>query len=188
MGYDTALAAIKGVGVAALKEIFRARKEKGFVDLFDFCIRVSQKTVNRKTLEALVHSGSFDEFGEDRAVLLASIDVALDHAQLVKPNEGEQGDLFSDGEFTIRPKYMTVEPIREEDKLRLEKEVLGFYLSNHPASVYEKFFSQLQIQSLHDLEMQKSFGKAVVYIGEIKKIRTKKGEQMAFLTISDQGG
>ena len=83
---------------------------------------------------------------------------------------------------------MTVEPIREEDKLRLEKEVLGLYLSNHPVSVYEKFFSQLQIQSLSDLQLQKSFGKAVVYIGEIKKIRTKKGEQMAFLTISDQSG
>lgn len=187
-GIRYSLSGIKGVGAAALKEIFRARKEKSFVDLFDFCIRVSQKGVNRKILEALVHSGSFDEFGEDRAVLLASIDVALDHAQLVKPTEGKQGDLFYDVEFTIRPKYMTVEPMQEEEKLRLEKEVLGFYLSNHPVSIYEKFFSLLQIQSLHNLTVQKSFGKAVVYIGEIKKIRTKKGEQMAFLTISDQDG
>ena len=90
------LGAIKGLGVVALKEIFHARKEKKFVDLFDFCIRVSQKTVNRKTLESLVYSGSFDEFGQDRAVLLASIDVALDHAALVKPIDGEQGDLFKE--------------------------------------------------------------------------------------------
>ncbi|MCQ6273422.1 DNA polymerase III subunit alpha [Bacillus sp. V3B] len=187
-GVRYSLGAIKGVGVTALKEIFRARKEKSFVDLFDFCIRVSPKNVNRKTLEALIYSGSFDEFGEDRAVLLASMDVALDHAQLVKPNDGQQGDLFSGVEFTIRPKYSTADPMEEEDKLRLEKEVLGFYLSNHPVSVYEKFFSSLHIQSLYDLTIQKSFGKAVVYIGEVKKIRTKKGEQMAFLTISDQGG
>jgi DNA polymerase-3 subunit alpha len=187
-GIRYGLSAIKGVGAAALKEIFRARKEKNFVDLFDFCIRVSQKSVNRKTLEALIQSGSFDEFGEDRAVLLASIDVAIDHAQLVKPNDGQQGDLFADVEFTIRPKYMTAESMREEEKLRLEKEVLGFYLSNHPTSVYEKFFSSLHIQSLYDLTSQKTFGKVVVYMGEIKVIRTKKGEQMAFLTISDQGG
>ena len=91
------LAAIKGVGGVALKEIFRARKEHKFRDLFDFCIRVSVKAVNRKTIEALIASGSMDEFGEDRAVLLASLDVALDHAQLVKPTDGEQGDLFSAG-------------------------------------------------------------------------------------------
>ena len=180
------LSAIKGVGIAALKEIFRARKTKKFVDLFDFCMRVSGKIVNRKTIEALIYSGSFDEFGEDRAILLASLDVALEHAQLVMPIEGEQGDLFANVEFNIRPKYMVVEPIQEEDKLRLEKEVLGFYLSSHPVSIYEKFLSQLNITFLYEFIPPKNYGKAVVYIGEMKKIRTKKGEQMAFFTMSDQ--
>ncbi len=187
-GIRYSLGAVKGVGIAALTEIMRARKEKGFVDLFDLCIRASSKVVNRKTLEALVYSGSLDEFGEDRAVLLASLDVALDHAQLVKPNEGQQGDLFSHIELTIRPKYMDVEPMREEDKLRMEKEVLGFYLSNHPVSVYEKYVSALKVHALFDPFPPNSYRKAIVYIGEIKKIRTKKGEQMAFLTISDSSG
>ena len=182
------LSAIKGVGIAALKEIFRVRKTKKFVDLFDFCMRVSGKIVNRKTIEALIYSGSFDEFGEDRAILLASLDVALEHAQLVMPIEGEQGDLFANVEFNIRPKYMVVDPIQEEDKLRLEKEVLGFYLSSHPVSIYEKFLSQLNITFLYEFIPPKNYGKAVVYIGEIKKIRTKKGEQMAFFTMSDQTG
>ncbi|WP_428909366.1 DNA polymerase III subunit alpha [Niallia sp. Krafla_26] len=187
LGIRYSLGAIKGVGMVALREIFRVRKEKSFNDLFDFCIRISQKAVNRKTLEALVCSGSFDEFGEDRAVLLASIDVAMEHAALVRPVEGEQGDLFIDVEFSIRPKYMEVEPIREEDKLRLEKEVLGFYLSNHPVSVYEKWFEKLHAHSLYDRN-QSDFKKSIVYISEVKKIRTKKGEQMAFLTVSDQSG
>ena len=182
------LSAIKGVGVAALKEIFAARKTKKFVDLFDFCMRVSGKVVNRKTIEALIYSGSFDEFGEDRAILLASLDVALEHAQLVKPIDGEQGDLFSNVEFNIRPKYMVVESIQEEEKLRLEKEVLGFYLSSHPVSIYEKFLSQLNITFLYEFIPPKNYGKAAVYIGEMKKIRTKKGEQMAFFTMSDQSG
>ena len=182
------LSAIKGVGVAALKEIFSARKTKKFVDLFDFCMRVSVKVVNRKTIEALIYSGAFDEFGEDRAILLASLDVALEHAQLVRPMEGEQGDLFANVEFNIRPKYMVVEPIGEEDKLRLEKEVMGFYLSNHPVSIYEKYLSQLNIHYLYEFIPPMNNGKAAVYIGDMKKIRTKKGEQMAFFTISDQTG
>ncbi len=187
-GIRFSLSAIRGVGVAALKEIFRARKNKKFVDLFDFCIRVSVKAVNRKTIESLIYSGSFDEFGEDRATLLASLDVALEHAQLVKPIEGEQGDLFINVEFNIRPKYMIVEPIQEEDKLRLEKEVLGFYLSSHPVSIYEKYLSSLNVNYLYEFIPPKIYGKAAVYIGELKKIRTKKGEQMAFFTISDQSG
>ena len=146
------LGAIKGLGVVALKEIFRVRKEKKFVDLFDFCIRVSRKIVNRKTLEALIYSGCFDEFGQDRAILLASIDVALRSCcNLVKPIDGEQGDLFEDVELSLRPKYMEVEPISEEDKLRLEKEVIGFYLSNHPVSIYEKWFTSLDATLLHDI-------------------------------------
>ena len=187
-GIRYSLGAIKGLGVVALKDIFHVRKEKKFVDLFDFCIRVSQKTVNRKTLESLVYSGCFDEFGQDRAVLVASIDVALDHAALVKPIDGEQGDLFKDVELSLRPKYMEVEPISEEDKLRLEKEVIGFYLSNHPVSIYEKWFTSLDATLLHDSTGKTAFRRCLVYINELKKIRTKKGEQMAFLTVSDQSG
>jgi DNA polymerase-3 subunit alpha len=184
-GIRYSLSAIKGIGMTVLKEIFQARKNKKFADLFDFCIRVSKKAINRKTMEILVHSGSFDEFGEDRAVLLASLDVALDHAQLVKPDDSDQGDLFSEEDFMLKPKYVNVDPIQIEDKLQLEKEALGLYLSDHPVSVYESSFLTLGAKPLVDLA-----GKAttVAYVSEIKKIRTKKGDAMAFLTISDQSG
>lgn len=188
-GIRYSLAAIKGVGIAALKEIFQARKNKKFQDLFDFCLRVSQRAVNRKVLEALVHSGSFDEFGEDRSVLLASIDVAIEHAQLVNPDELDGADLFADDdEFFIKPKYMEAEPIRIEDKLRFEKEVLGLYLSDHPVTIYENYRDALQIKELFAALSDKKTTRVLVHISEIKKIRTKKGEAMAFLTISDQSG
>lgn len=183
------LAAIKGVGIAALKEIFQARKKRQFEDLFDFCIRVSSRAVNRKVLEALVHSGSFDEFGEDRAVLLASIDVAIEHAQLVNPDELGEADLFADEEaFFLKPKYVVVDPIQIEEKLQFEKEVLGLYLSNHPVSVYENYMGALGTVELSSLGSDKSLLKSLVNIIEIKKIRTKKGEAMAFLIVSDQSG
>ncbi|MFD2681573.1 DNA polymerase III subunit alpha [Bacillus seohaeanensis] len=182
------LASIKGVGAAALREIFRARREKPFSDLFDFCLRVSQKAVNRKTLEALIFSGAFDEFGEDRAVLLASLDVAIEHAELVNPDE-ENYDLFEDEEaFLLKPKYIEVENLELTTKLQYEKQVLGLYLSDHPSSSYRELFYHANATFVADLQNKNH--KAVVggYITSLKTIRTKKGEVMAFLQISDESG
>ncbi|MCI4139972.1 hypothetical protein MMJ09_24860, partial [Bacillus vallismortis] len=75
--------------------IYKARKEKPFEDLFDFCFRVPLKNVNRKMLEALIFSGAMDEFGKYRATLLASIDVALEHAELFAADDDHLG-LFLD--------------------------------------------------------------------------------------------
>jgi DNA polymerase III subunit alpha len=182
------LAAIKGIGAVVLREIFQKRKTKPFEDLFDFCLRVSTKIVNRKALETLVHSGCFDEFGQDRATLLASLDVAIDHSLLVNPEESSQIDFFSEAEFFLKPKYVEVEALPVEEKLRLEKEVLGLYLSNHPISIYEKELAAggtIQIANLVEGSKMVQLG---VYITEVKKIRTKKGEAMAFLTVTDSSG
>ena len=123
-GIRYSLGAIKGVGGTVLKEIFAARRIRKFNDLFDFCIRVSGKIVNRKMLEVLVHSGAFDEFGKDRARCLLVLDVALNHAELVKPDD-DLFDLFGDGEFSLKPKYEEVDPITLEDKLTVGKKSTG---------------------------------------------------------------
>lgn len=179
------LAAIKGVGGVALREIFAARRTKRFADLFDFCMRVSAKAVNRKTIEALIHAGTFDEFGQDRAILLATLDVALEHAQLVQPVGGDNHELFHSDAFMIEPKYIQVEAMPIEDKLRFEREVLGLYLSDHPVSVYTKALDLLHAKQLNKLSMNNQRVQTGVFIADVKKIRTKKGESMAFLTISD---
>jgi DNA polymerase III subunit alpha len=186
-GIRYSLAAIKSVGAAALREIFQARKSKKFEDLFDFCTRVSPKAINRKTLEVLVHSGSFDEFNEDRAVLLASLDVALEHAQIFKVDESSQVELFLD-EFQLKPKYVQVDPIRLEDKLSFEKEALGFYLSDHPVAIFEKRLKQAGAFVLFELSAEHKRAASGVYIVSLRKIRTKKGDSMAFLNVSDSSG
>ncbi|MEM5591987.1 hypothetical protein AAHH67_10065 [Niallia circulans] len=150
------LAGIKGIGGNVLREILKARSQKKFEDLFDFCIRVSPKTVNRRVLEMLIYSGSFDEFGVDRAILLASIDVAIQHAQLVHPEDEEQNDLFSEDDFFFKPKYVEVEPLRVEDKLALEKDALGFYLSDHPVSIYKPYQATLQTIAINGMEVGKN--------------------------------
>ncbi|BCB05117.1 DNA polymerase III subunit alpha [Bacillus sp. KH172YL63] len=180
------LGAIKGIGAAALKEIIRARQEKPFQDLFDFCMRVSTKTINRKILENLVLAGAFDECQIDRATLLASLDVASQHAELVNP-DGEP-DLFDEEEaFVLKPKYVEVDDMTIDHKLQYEKQVLGLYLSDHPLASHRPLFVELGLPQIADLQQGSkiSFGG---YITAVKTIRTKKGEVMAFLEIGDETG
>ncbi|WP_053367375.1 DNA polymerase III subunit alpha [Bacillus sp. FJAT-27245] len=179
---------IKGIGGTVARDILQERKRKPYADLFDFCIRLPQKTASRKTLETLVHSGCFDEFGKDRATLLASIDIAIEHAQLMSPGEDGQTGLFSDQSLMPAPKYMEVDPISLENKLAYEKEALGFYLSSHPLSMHETKLLAAGACLLAELEPGPHVRHAGVYINAVKKIRTKKGEPMAFLTISDPSG
>ncbi|WAA11670.1 DNA polymerase III subunit alpha [Fervidibacillus halotolerans] len=186
-GIRFSLAAIKGVGMQALKEIIRARKEGPFRDLFDFCLRVSLKTVNRKTMEHLIYAGAFDEFQQDRAVLLASLDAAIEHARLMKP-EDRQMHLMGDGLLDFQPKYVQKEPIPIHDKLKYEKEVLGLFVSEHPVSIYRNVYYYERCKHLAELLLHERNCKVLVYISHVHKIRTKRGEAMAFLHISDESG
>ena len=104
----------------------------------------------------MILSGGFDEFGENRATLLATIDVAFEHASLVLPDD----DFGFGAEFSLKPKYMEKEELKIEDRLQYEKDMLGFYLSSHPASQYEALNSFYSVVSLHDMKEHAS-GKAV---------------------------
>ncbi|MGM0874887.1 MAG: DNA polymerase III subunit alpha [Bacillota bacterium] len=183
------LAAIKNVGIAAIREIYHARKKKRFTDLFDFCIRVSMKVMNRRTMEHLIFSGAMDEFGMDRATLLASLDVAIEHAELLTPSDENQFDLFIEEEFTLKPKYIEVEQCKIEEKLKFEKESLGFYFSSHPVELNRRKFQMAGAITISDsssrLEKKASIGAMIV---SIRTIRTKKGEVMAFLGLGDETG
>ncbi|MCF7617271.1 DNA polymerase III subunit alpha [Bacillus sonorensis] len=182
------LRAVKGVGISAVKEIYRARKEKPFADLFDFCIRTSVKSVNRKTIEALIFAGAMDEFGENRATLLASIDIALEHAELFA-GDSEQLGFFLDEAITIKPKYAKTEEMPLVDLLAREKETLGIYFSDHPLTVHRPMLQQAGalpvIQLLGSSQKKAALGALVT---KIKTIRTKAGQTMAFLELSDESG
>jgi DNA polymerase-3 subunit alpha len=189
-GIRFSLGAIRGVGAAALKEIIGARQNRPFEDLFDFCLRVSLRIVNRKILESLVHAGCFDEFGHDRAVLLATLDVAIEHAEIMRPSgDMENEDLFSDEEiFRLKPKYVEAGPMGLSEKLAFEKKATGIFLSDHPASTFQKEFESNGAADLISLLPGSRHVAAGVYLAEVKTIRTKKGDAMAFATFSDSSG
>lgn len=181
------ISAIKGVGVSAVREIFRVRKNEKIRDLFDFVLHVSTKSVNRKTLESLVYAGALDDFGETRTTLLASIDSALEYAALVKPTEGEM-DLFQEEALFLKPKYQQMVEMPVDMILENEKRFVGIFLSHHPVSQYTEQLSELgrvPISSLVEGQKQARIG---AFIAGVRTIRTKKGELMAFITLSDDTG
>lgn len=177
------LRAIKNVGVSAVKDIYRARQEKPFEDLFDFCARVSPKSVNRKTIEALIFSGAMDEFYPNRASLLASIDIALDHVSFLTPED----QLDFHGDTTL--KYAEIEEMPLVDLLQFEKEALGLYLSNHPVQAYR---DRLRENGAVEIIRLSSYIKRKISMGglltKVKSIRTKNGQSMAFVTFGDETG
>jgi len=180
------LAAIKGIGYASLKDIMKNRSGRPFSTLFDLCLRV--KGLNRKILESFILAGALDDFNKDRAVLLASIDVALEHADVMRPLT-EEGDLFFDDEsLQIEPNYAEAEPMPLIDKLTYEKQFLGLYLTDHPVRHYRSRWEREGFATIESLQFGKRKFHAGVYVNDVKTIRTKKGEMMAFLKLSDETG
>ncbi|WP_019672970.1 DNA polymerase III subunit alpha [Psychrobacter lutiphocae] len=166
------LGAIKGVGEGAVESIVQARNQGGiFTDLYDFCRRVDIKKVNKRTLEALIKSGCFDDFAENlrpdlapnqryqiRGALMDQLPSAVQAAEQERQNN-EMGmmDLFSEVDnATTAPPLPTAPELIWGDKHRLkaEKDTLGLYLTGHPLDQYRKevgvYTANARLDSLSD--------------------------------------
>ncbi|MFC1538887.1 DNA polymerase III subunit alpha [Candidatus Latescibacterota bacterium] len=136
------LGAVKNVGQGAIESIIKAREDGGkFRDLYDFCLRVELKSLNKRMIESLVMAGAMDFTDTDRASLKEGIDLAVEYAQN-KQREREMGqtNLFGDSDTdsalaTLQP-LPNVKPWTEIETLANEKAVLGFWFSGHPLVDY----------------------------------------------------
>ncbi|HEX6594622.1 MAG TPA: DNA polymerase III subunit alpha [Bacillota bacterium] len=185
-GIRMGLLAIKGIGNQVVKEIVKARKQGPFKHLFDFCLRVPLKVVNRKVIEQLILAGAFDETYSNRASLLASLDQAIERGELFKEFVG-QASLFQD-ELTLQMSYVDIEDFSQVKKLADEKELLGTYISSHPLQQYRKQLRKqgfVTIQNIQKLKERMKI-KSTAIIQAVKPIRTKRGDRMAFVTLSDE--
>ncbi|RXI98534.1 DNA polymerase III subunit alpha [Anaerobacillus alkaliphilus] len=183
------LAAIKNVGIRAIEEIVRERQKGGYYkNIFNFCARVSTRYINRRTLESLVAAGSFDDFGQHRASLLATLDYALEFGEQVRQQtEDRQSQLFYE-EVKV-PEGIQVPPFKDSEKLHYEKEALGFYLSSHPIEDYSEVAnSHNRILVADALAKGEGIVRLAGLLETIRVVKTKKGEQMAFLKFSDESG
>ncbi|MEN9520836.1 MAG: hypothetical protein RLZZ381_3424, partial [Cyanobacteriota bacterium] len=193
------LSAVKNLGQGAIENILDARNRDGeFKSLADFCERVELRTVNRRALETLIYCGAFDLIQPNRKQLINDIDVVTSWAQKrSKEKASGQLNLFDlvdkvDTEpiFEQAPSSPSVEDYPVQEKLRLEKEYIGFYISDHPLKAINQAAQILSPVSLSALSEQKAKQKlsAVVMLNSVRKIITKKGDPMAFVQMEDITG
>jgi DNA polymerase-3 subunit alpha len=185
-GIRMGLLSIKGVGNKAIQEILRVRKNGRFKHLSDFCLRVSLSIVNRQTIELLIMSGTFDELQSNRASLLASIDPAIEQGELFREFL-DQPNLFGD-QLELETNYVQMEDFTDVKKLADEKELLGIYISSHPLESYRSKLRENGYITMDHAKQRtdKKEQKGTAIIDKVKTIRTKRGDPMAFLTLSDE--
>ena len=195
------LAAIKGIGLASVNAIARAREGGRFRTLFDFAERVEEGAINKRVLEGLVCAGAFDSLKEGsaeseewRARLFIAIDNALARsartrrARLLGQNElfgGSTSDLSEGGEAL--PRAM---PWTSTEMLASEKKALGFYITGHPLDDYAERVSNLGAVSTIDLNSLETGSPARIagLITDLQLRTTRKGSRFAILRLEDQGG
>ncbi|MDB4969099.1 MAG: polymerase alpha subunit [Myxococcales bacterium] len=203
------LSAVKGVGEGAVESIIGARDKDGpFHDVFDFCMRIDLKRVNKKVLEALVKSGAFDTLHPEsnRAAMLAAVDVAVDEAQKVaRERESGQGNLFggfaspvavptamgNGGPSQSHLKYPDVDEFTPKQRLAFEKEAVGFYITGHPLDRYQADLKRFRAVKTPDIQEREDWEEVQVagIVSAYKEWPLKSGEgRMCVFSLEDTFG
>lgn len=195
------LSAIKNVGKAAIDAIISERNENGlFKTLDDFTRRVNLRTVNRKTMESLIKAGAMDEFGKRNAMLKVLDEIKASGASLSKTVSEGQGSLFAENEIEEKNTVSsavdlilsnTQEAPREEI-LSWERELLGFYLTEHPLTKVADKIEKLASLKIGEIDPITHGGKILKLggiIAHLRKTITKvKKEEMCFIKLQDTTG
>jgi DNA polymerase-3 subunit alpha len=188
------LAAVKNVGEGAIESIIEARSNGNFSSLFEFCEQVDLKKVNKRVIESLVKCGAFDATGNYRSQMLAALEDCIDYGQRVqKERTDPQMGLFNltEAQKSVNlPSMPEMKEWEEKELLALEKESLGFYITGHPLNRYEDLLGKFTNTNSVALR-ERNDGETVTLGGmvrNIKTIKTKKGDLMAFVTLEDLQG
>ena len=189
------LAGIKSTGGAAVEAIISARSEGGaFTSLTDFCCRVNMRVVNKRVVEHLIKSGAMDSFGARRSQLLAVIDQAIDLGVACQRDRanGQLGLFGDDQTFGMEEIKMPQLPeIPKQTLLQYEKELLGFYVTDHPLSEYKAVMQRFMPlhQFIGETQVQDNqFVRVAGIISGCTIKTTKSGDTMALLTLEDFTG
>ncbi|MFH1978869.1 MAG: DNA polymerase III subunit alpha [Patescibacteria group bacterium] len=182
------LQAVKNVGETVVKNIIEERKRNGsFKSLEDLLERVQSRDLNKKSLESLARAGAFKEIAE-RNTILENIDKILAFQKDAKSSKNtNQVSLFDESEIELPGlKLEETNPMETEEKLKWEKELLGLYVSGHPL---DKYRARMERARLNIRAIKKFQDGTPVYfmamIEQIRKIMTKKNEQMLFVKLLD---
>jgi DNA polymerase-3 subunit alpha len=190
-----ALAAIKGVGDAAMRGLVAAREAQGpFKDLFDLVERVDTRLINRKQLEGLAMAGAFDALNRNRAQVIAALDLLLKHGHAAADERSSgQMNIFGGLQTSARPALPSAKMWDEVTRLQNEFQALGFYLSAHPLDTYGALLERLGVVKAGNVgAQQRPLGSSRCKLAGIvlsKQERTaRSGNRFAFVQMSDTGG
>ena len=188
------LAAIKGVGQAAVETILEARRERPFDDLYDFCQRAASQKVNRRVVELLVKCGALDSCGGGpRESLLAALEDAMAvGAKTRQRRQQPQNSLFAGSEAPPKRQrsYPKCDPMTKAERLALEKELLGFYVSGHPLDRYRAAMAAIRTSPLSEARTLPDRSKARL-CGTLSRLQQRVGKNdnpYAFATLEDASG
>src|SRR3954449_49905 len=192
------LNAVKNVGESACRAIVRAREEGGpFTSIWDFTERVDPQVVNKRALESLVKCGGLDSTGAPRRGMLDVLEQSLAWGQKQQSDKLlGQGSIFDLGEPTgdAAPRHHPAIPGGDEfdknDLLKLEKETLGLYVSEHPLTAIRDQLRRKTDCTLNELERRRD-GEIVTVggiVSSLKQLTKKKGDPMVFATLEDVTG
>ncbi len=187
-----ALAAIKSVGAANMQAIVEERKKRGkFKDLSDFIHRIDIRQINRRQLEQLIKAGAFDCLDKSRGKLFANIDTIISHiASATELKTSSQKSLFGVEELQSKVSLNDKPDWPELEKLQLEAEAIGFYLSAHPLDSYKKGMDRLGVKKYVEVVQGLRTGdslrsKLAGCVNSFQKRISKNGNKYAFLEMSD---
>ena len=185
------LAAVRNVGEAAISELETVRKKGGaFKSLLDFCSRVDLRIVNKRVVESLIKCGAFDSLKGRRSQLLAVLDNVLNTAALSQRDmsNGQTG-LFDDDSLTpaleVALPDLPEEPLAQ--LLAWEREMTGFYITGHPLDKYHDVMEHLPPlrRVLSGEAKERQLVRVAGLVANAKRIATKKGDTMCFVTLED---
>lgn len=189
------LAAVKGVGEAAVRAIIEARDRDGrFGDLFDLASRVDARHVNRRVLEALIKCGALDSTSGNRSQKLAALDTALElAARTTRDAELGQASLFGTAAAdapVLAPKLPNVVAPTTREMLTWERETLGIFVSGHPLAEIEPALRRsgaVPMKELSDLQDDAPITIAGA-VTSVRRTLTKSGQQLLLAQLADTTG
>jgi DNA polymerase III subunit alpha len=187
-----ALAALKGVGRAAIEAIVAVR-DRPFRDFGDFARRINARAVNKRVLESLVAAGTFDELEHERARAMAAIDIVLATAQRTQAAAASgQAELFGDAVAPEPIKIPDVPGWLPAERLQREYDAVGFFLTGHPLDDYAGVLGSLAVQSWaafsRAVKAGVTAGKVAATVVSRAERRTKTGNKMGIIGLSDPSG
>ena len=184
------LTSLKGVAESFIYHLSEIREKNTFTNLLDFSKKVNVKLGGKKSLESLSKAGAFDSICDSRSIALACIPDMLKEGDKKASDALFAGDLFSNVEEDFNPydQYKDVNPLNFSQKLKYEKEALGFYISGHPVEAIQDDIKDLRSHKISDLDANTSSATIVGLVNSTRQIKDSKNKPITFLNFDDESG